>query len=214
MLTDADGKRVLVAADDFMGPALCDVLAQRRAAVVRSTVSLTDRTSRRVWSAPPDRSTPSWSTCAAGATTPAAEVTRIRVGANIRGARGPVALVRAVLPAMTTRGEDLVIGSASASGHEAGIRYSAAQRPAYVRAVGVGRAPRRADQCNRQNFVDNPTYFRPKCRLITLSGQLQREVPLGRLVAAERTRVRHISADAANCFVGEVFPLCGGWVPR
>ena len=46
--------------------------------------------------------------------------------------------------------------------------------------------------------------------------RLAREVPLGRLVTARedaRFAVYLCSSDA-DCFVGQVFPVCGGWVAR
>ena len=46
--------------------------------------------------------------------------------------------------------------------------------------------------------------------------RLQREVPLGRLVAAgeDAAFCAYLASAAADCFVGQVFPMCGGWVPR
>ena len=46
--------------------------------------------------------------------------------------------------------------------------------------------------------------------------RLQREVPLGRLVKAEEDAefAAYLCSDKANCFVGQVFPICGGWVQR
>lgn len=54
-----------------------------------------------------------------------------------------------------------------------------------------------------QNFVDNPTYFPP-------------EVPRGRLVKAEEDAsfVAYLCSEAASCFVGQVFPMSGGWAVR
>ncbi|MBS0550971.1 MAG: short-chain dehydrogenase, partial [Proteobacteria bacterium] len=46
--------------------------------------------------------------------------------------------------------------------------------------------------------------------------RLQREVPLGRLVSAREGAAfaAYLSSAAADCFVGQVFPMCGGWVTR
>jgi 2-keto-3-deoxy-L-fuconate dehydrogenase len=46
--------------------------------------------------------------------------------------------------------------------------------------------------------------------------RLAREVPLGRLVAAREDAqfAAYLRSTAADCFVGQVFPVCGGWVPR
>jgi NAD(P)-dependent dehydrogenase (short-subunit alcohol dehydrogenase family) len=41
-------------------------------------------------------------------------------------------------------------------------------------------------------------------------------VPLGRLVTAREDAqfAAYLCSSAADCFVGQVFPVCGGWVPR
>jgi NAD(P)-dependent dehydrogenase (short-subunit alcohol dehydrogenase family) len=43
-----------------------------------------------------------------------------------------------------------------------------------------------------------------------------REVPLGRLVAAREDAafVAYLCSSAADCFAGQVFPVCGGWAAR
>lgn len=45
---------------------------------------------------------------------------------------------------------------------------------------------------------------------------MKREVPLGRLVSAEEDALfaAYLCSDAAACFVGQVFPVSGGWVNR
>ena len=46
--------------------------------------------------------------------------------------------------------------------------------------------------------------------------RLAREVPLGRLVGAREDALfaAYLCSPAADCFVGQVFPVCGGWVQR
>ena len=46
--------------------------------------------------------------------------------------------------------------------------------------------------------------------------RLAREVPLGRLVGAreDASFAAYLCSSAADCFVGQVFPVCGGWVGR
>jgi 2-keto-3-deoxy-L-fuconate dehydrogenase len=46
--------------------------------------------------------------------------------------------------------------------------------------------------------------------------RLKREVPLGRLVSSSEDAefAAYLCSDAAACFVGQVFPVCGGWVQR
>ena len=110
-------------------------------------------------------------------------------------------------------------GSASAlRGIKRASSYSAARgaQLAYVRAVALEAAPHNV-QINAiaQNFVDNPTYFPESIQANpAFQARLKREVPLGRLVSAEEDAsfAAYLCSDAANCFVGQVFPVCGGWV--
>jgi 2-keto-3-deoxy-L-fuconate dehydrogenase len=98
--------------------------------------------------------------------------------------------------------------------------YSAARgaQLAYVQAVGVELAPHNV-QVNAiaQNFVDNPTYFPPEVQANPrFQERLAREVPLGRLVSAREDALfaAYLCSAAADCFVGQVFPVCGAWVVR
>ena len=132
-------------------------------------------------------------------------------------------LVRAVTPAMIARrsGKILVIGSASGlRGMKRASTYSAARgaQLSYVQAVGVELA-RHGIQVNAiaQNFVDNPTYFPAEVQADPrFQERLAREVPLGRLVTAREDAqfAAYLCSPAADCFVGQVFPVCGGWVQR
>jgi 2-keto-3-deoxy-L-fuconate dehydrogenase len=129
-------------------------------------------------------------------------------------------LVRAVLPGMIERqhGKILLMGSASAlRGMKRASSYSAARgaQLAYVRSVGVEVAKHNI-QVNAiaQNFVDNPTYFPQSIQdNPAFQERIKREVPLGRLVSADEDAqfAAYLCSDAANCFVGQVFPVCGGW---
>ena len=132
-------------------------------------------------------------------------------------------LCRAALPAILERraGKILLMGSAWAlRGMKRASTYSAARgaQLAYVQALGVEVAPNNV-QVNAiaQNFFDNPTYFPPEVQANPrFQERLQREVPLGRLVGAREDAefAAYLCSDAANCFVGQVFPVCGGWVGR
>lgn len=132
-------------------------------------------------------------------------------------------LVRAVLPQMKQRraGRVLVVGSASAlRGMKRASTYSAARgaQLAYVQSAGVELAPL-GIQVNAvaQNFVDNPTYFPAEVQANPkFQERLAREVPLGRLVSAQEDALfcAYLCSDAAACFVGQVFPLSGGWAVR
>jgi NAD(P)-dependent dehydrogenase (short-subunit alcohol dehydrogenase family) len=130
-------------------------------------------------------------------------------------------LARALLPQFSGRGSGriVVIGSAAAlRGQRRTSSYSAARgaQLGWVRAAGLELA-RQNIQLNAiaQNFVDNPTYFPPEVQANpAFQERLKREVPLGRLVAADEDALfaAYLASDAAACFVGQVFPVCGGWV--
>ncbi|HTI50311.1 MAG TPA: SDR family oxidoreductase [Planctomycetaceae bacterium] len=132
-------------------------------------------------------------------------------------------LFRAARPPMISRraGRILVIGSAAAlQGIKRTSTYSAARgaQLAYVQAVGLEVAVHNV-QVNAiaQNFVDNPTYFPPEIQADPrFQERLKREVPLGRLASAREDAefAAYLCSDRAACFVGQVFPLCGGWVTR
>ena len=132
-------------------------------------------------------------------------------------------LVAAVLPQMIERrnGRILLIGSAAAlRGQKRTGSYSAARgaQLAYVQAVGLELAAH-GIQFNAiaQNFVANPTYYGPERQANPrFHERLNREVPLGRLVSAEEDAAfaAYLCSDAAACFVGQVFPISGGWAMR
>jgi 2-keto-3-deoxy-L-fuconate dehydrogenase len=226
-LTD---KRVLITqAAEFMGPALCEVFAEQGAEVVASTADL----------APPEAAAQVVVQAVRDAgpldvlvanlalrapTTPAVEVGEDEWRTVFAALVDPLPrLVRAAAPAMIARrsGKVLVVGSASAlRGMKRASTYSAARgaQLAYVQAVGVELAPHQV-QVNAiaQNFVDNPTYFPPEVQANPrFQERLAREVPLGRLVGAREDALfaTYLCSSAADCFVGQVFPVCGGWVGR
>lgn len=221
-----NGRRVLITqADVFMGPALCETFSQLGAEVIADKralaydaqlpQSVVDDANRVdvliVHLAVPAPSTPveqssddEWRHVFAHMVDPLPR------------------LVRAVLPQMRERraGKVLVIGSASAlRGMKRSSSYSAARgaQLAYVQAVGVELAPHIQVNAIAQNFVENPTYFPPEVQASpAFQERLRREVPLGRLVSASEDAMfaAYLCSEAANCFVGQVFPLSGGWVTR
>ena len=220
------GKRVLVTqASEFMGPALCSVLAEAGADVVAVDSSLIDPGKAAAIVEKAGRVDVLVVNLALAApTTPARDVDDDEWQRVFRCLVEPLPrLVRAVLPQMIERrsGKILVIGSAAAlRGMKRASTYSAARgaQLAYVQAVGVEVAPHNV-QVNAiaQNFVANPTYFPPEVQALpAFQDRLKREVPLGRLVGAREDALfaAYLCSDAADCFVGQVFPVCGGWVAR
>ena len=220
------GKRILITqADAFMGPVLCEVFAEHGAFVIASTQSLIDAQA------------PAGVVAAAGPidvlvvnlalpapSTPATEVSEAEWRDTFAALVDPLPrLFRAALPQMIERGAGkiLVMGSASAlRGMKRASTYSAARgaQLAYVQSVGVEVAVHNI-QVNAiaQNFVENPTYFPPEVQANPrFQERLKREVPLGRLVGAREDAqfAAYLCSEPANCFVGQVFPVCGGWVAR
>jgi 2-keto-3-deoxy-L-fuconate dehydrogenase len=220
------GKRVLVTqSTHFMGPALCALLAEQGAEVIASEVSL----------APPEaaeevvRAAGRIDVLVANLGIPAPGTPAEQVGdAEWREAFAAMVdplprLARAVLPAMMARraGKILLMGSAAAlRGQNRTSTYSAARgaQLAWVQSVGLEMA-RHGIQVNAiaQNFVDNPTYFPPEVQANPrFQERLKREVPLGRLVSAREDAefAAYLCSDAADCFVGQIFPISGGWALR
>lgn len=225
-LTSLAGKRILLTQSDiFMGPTLVEVLSQLGATVITDPRPLLDpelpaqlvRDAGHVdvliahLGVPAPRSL-------------ATESTEDEWREMFASMVDPLPrLVRAVLPQMIERraGKILLMGSAAAlRGMKRASSYSAARgaQLAYIQAVGVEVAPHNV-QVNAiaQNLVANPTYFPPEVQARpAFQERIKWEMPLGRLVSAEEDAhfAAYLCSDAANCFVGQVFPVCGGWVPR
>ena len=220
------GKRILVTqSTEFMGPVLCEVFAEQGATVIASAEPLQPPdAAARVVQAAGEIDVLVANLAFTAPTTPATDVADHEWRQVFEALVDPLPrLVGAALPAMLRRksGKILVIGSASAlRGMKRASTYSAARgaQLAYVQAVGVEAAAHQV-QVNAiaQNFVENPTYFPPEVQANPrFQERLQREVPLGRLVGAREDALfaAYLCSDAANCFVGQVFPVCGGWVAR
>jgi NAD(P)-dependent dehydrogenase (short-subunit alcohol dehydrogenase family) len=225
-LIDLTGQRVVVTqARDFMGPVLSEVFAELGAVVIEDDRPLTNpavpagivAAAGRVdillanLSLPAPRST-------------AVEATDAEWRHVFENLVDPLPrLVRAVLPQMIERraGKILLLGSAAAlRGQKRASTYSAARgaQLAYIQTVGIEAAAHQV-QVNAiaQNFVDNPTYFPPELQANpAFQERLKRDIPLGRLVAPREDALfaAYLCSAAADCFVGQVFPLCGGWVTR
>jgi 2-keto-3-deoxy-L-fuconate dehydrogenase len=85
-----------------------------------------------------------------------------------------------------------------------------------VRSAGIELAPH-GIQLNAiaQSFVENPAYYGPELQANPrFRERLERDAPLGRPVSAEEDALfaAYLLSDAAACFVGQVFPVSGGWV--
>ena len=225
-MSKLNGQRILVTqAKDFMGPALCDALAQCGAEVIADDRLLTaphDAQALIDMAGPLNALVINLAMPAPS--TPVTQIDEVEWRQVFEVMVDPLPrLVRAVVPDMKARGggKIIVMGSASAlRGMKRAAAYSAARgaQLAYVQAAGVELAPDNI-QLNAvaQNFVDNPTYFPPEVQANPrFQERLKREVPLGRLVKAEEDAsfVAYLCSDAASCFVGQVFPMSGGWAVR
>ncbi len=215
------GKRILVThAQDFMGPMLCEVLARHGATVIADSSALLDPHEPAAVVAAVGHVDVLVANLAIRApSTVVSEVSEDEWCDVFAALVHPLPrLVRAVLPQMVARraGKVLVMGSAAAlRGMKRTSTYSAARgaQIAYVQAVGVEMAPHNV-QVNAiaQNFVENPTYFPAEVQADPrFQERLRREVPLGRLVTAQEDAefAAYLCSDAASCFVGQVFPVCG-----
>jgi NAD(P)-dependent dehydrogenase (short-subunit alcohol dehydrogenase family) len=223
MTTRLDGKRILITqSETFMGPALCEVFTQMGADVITDNQLLTDpgmparivKDAGQVDALVINLAVPA-------PFTKGELVSDDEWSATFSALVDPLPrLCGAVLPQMIERqsGKILVMGSASAlRGMKRASTYSAARgaQLAYVQAMGVEMAPQ-GIQINAiaQNFVDNPTYFSEKTKANpAFQERLRREVPLGRLVSMREDAqfAAYLCSDAADCFVGQVFPISGGW---
>jgi 2-keto-3-deoxy-L-fuconate dehydrogenase len=223
---DLRGKRILVTqSDTFMGPALCDTLGRWGAEVIADQQALIDPDAPQALIRKAGRIDVLIGHLALPApVTPAADAGEDEWRFVFAHLVDPLPrLVRAVLPQMLERrsGKILLIGSAAGlRGIRHASTYSAARgaQLAYIQSVGVEVA-RHNIQVNAiaQNFVDNPTYFPAEIQsLPAFQERLKREVPLGRLVSAveDAQFAAYLCSDAADCFVGQIFPVCGGWVAR
>ena len=220
------GKRILLThADLFMGPALAEVLRECGAEVIADVDPLNDARAPAAIVERAGRLDILVAHLAIPAPSTAVdEATDLEWQSVFAALVDPLPrLVRAVLPQMKERraGRVLVVGSASAlRGMKRASTYSAARgaQLAFVQSAGVELAPFNI-QVNAiaQNFVDNPTYFPAHVQDDPrFKERLAREVPLGRLVSAREDALfcAYLCSDAAACFVGQVFPLAGGWSVR
>lgn len=220
------GRRILVTQSrDFMGPVLCEVLAELGATVIANESPRLDAHAVDAMVTDAGRVDVLVANLAVPApTTPADRVTDEEWRDVFAHMVEPLPrLARALLPQMLERrsGKIVVMGSASAlRGMKRTSTYAAARgaQLAWTQALGV-ELGHHGIQVNAiaQNFVDNPTYFPPEVQANpAFQERLRREVPLGRLVSAREDAlfVAYLCSAAADCFVGQVFPVCGGWVQR
>ena len=221
-----EGLRILVTqADVFMGPALCKTLTAQGATVLTDVRDLTPVDApAQMLDAHGHVDVLLANLAMPAPVTSAAEVGEDEWQAVFNSMVHPLQrMVKAVLPQMQARGSGkvVVMGSASAlRGMKRASSYSAARgaQLAYVQAVGVEMAPFNI-QVNAiaQNFVDNPTYFPSEMQAnLKFQERLKREVPLGRLVKADEDAqfAAYLCSNHADCFVGQVFPMSGGWATR
>jgi 2-keto-3-deoxy-L-fuconate dehydrogenase len=221
-----EGLRILVTqADVFMGPALCKTLTAQGATVLTDVRDLTPVDApAQMLDAHGHVDVLLANLAMPAPVTSAAEVGEDEWQAVFNSMVHPLQrMVKAVLPQMQARGSGkvVVMGSASAlRGMKRASSYSAARgaQLAYVQAVGVEMAPFNI-QVNAiaQNFVGNPTYFPAEMQAnLKFQERLKREVPLGRLVKADEDAqfAAYLCSNHADCFVGQVFPISGGWATR
>jgi 2-keto-3-deoxy-L-fuconate dehydrogenase len=223
---DLKNKRVLITqANDMMGPAIAEVFRELGAVVTADTNTLEDP-------AYPEKLIKSVGIVdimiiGAGLPTDglgAGEVTDEIWSKTFAYTVDPLPrLVKAVLPQMQLRksGKIIVIGSASAlKGITCSTVYSAARgaQLSYVQSLGVELACHNI-QVNAiaQSFVDTEMYYPETFKNTETFQQIMKyNVPLGRLMSPRESAhfVAYLSSSYADFFVGQVFPIAGGWVTR
>jgi 2-keto-3-deoxy-L-fuconate dehydrogenase len=220
------GLRILITqADDFMGPTLCEVLAGNGAQVIASRELLSDPSApAAVIAAAGQLDVLIVNLAVPAPATAAVSITDEEWRRTFEALVDPLPrLVRAVLPSMIARrsGRVVVLGSATGlRGMRKTATYGAARAAqlGYVMSAALEAAPHNV-QINAiaQNFVENPTYFPPEMQANPRFMEiLKRDVPLGRLVTAREDAefVAYLCSASAACFVGQVFPVSGGWAMR
>ena len=223
MTTSLNGKRIFITqAETFMGPTLCEVFTELGAEIITDNQLLTDPTlPAQIIQAAGHIDVLVVNLAVPAPFTKGQLVSDDEWSATFNALVDPLPrLCAAALPQMIERqsGKVLVMGSASAlRGMKRASTYSAARgaQLAYVQAMGIEMAPQ-GIQVNAiaQNFVDNPTYFPEETKAnLAFQERLRREVPLGRLVSMREDAqfAAYLCSDAADCFVGQVFPVSGGW---
>ena len=220
-----DGKRVLITqANDYMGPAISELLSEHGAEVIADTRDLTQAgavesliesvgdidvlvanlaASAHLGLSVTETDDATW-----------AKAFDVMVHPLHR-------LFRSVLPQMYQRGDGKIVVIGSATGLKAlegVVAYGAARHAqvGYVRAAGI-EAARHNVQINliAQNFVENPAYFPPEFTETDAFKQLlATHVPLGRLATAQEDALfaLFLASDESDFFVGQAIPFSGGWV--
>jgi 2-keto-3-deoxy-L-fuconate dehydrogenase len=220
------GKRILVTqSQDFMGPALCDELAAYGAEVIadpRIPIGVNDP--KEIIEAAGSIDVLILNLALPAPSTWVTEIDDEEWRKIFEVIVDPLPrFMKAVVPGMKARGggKVIVMGSSSAlRGSKRLATYSSARgaQLAFVQSVGVELAPDNIKvNAIAQNFVENPTYYSEAVQANPrFQERLKREVPLGRLVSAKEDSafVAYLCSDLADCFVGQVFPVCGGWAIR
>ncbi|MCP5265023.1 MAG: SDR family oxidoreductase [Burkholderiaceae bacterium] len=223
---DLGGQRVLITqAGEFMGPTLCAVFGECGAEVIADQDPLTDAAAPAAVIARAGQvDTLIVNLAYPAPRTSADAITDDEWRSVFAALVDPLPrLVRAVLPQMSARGKGriLVMGSAAPMrGMPRTGSYTAARgaQLGYVQAVGVELASKGVRvNAIAQNFVENPTYYPPEvAQNPKFQARLAREVPLGRLVTDREDALfaAMLCAPGIDCFVGQAFPVSGGWAVR
>jgi len=223
MMNRLAGKRILVTqADEYMGPATCEIFPEFGAEIIADTSDLTEpgRAQDLIadvgeidvlianLAAPPS--------LGVAATDMDDKVWQDMFDIMVHPLHR---LCRAALPQMVARkkGKIVVFGSATGLKAMQGLSaYSAARHAqvGYVRAVGMEAAAQNV-QVNliAQNFVENPIYFPPDFTTTPVFKELLKQVPAGRLATAREDILFAVflASDESDFFVGQAIPFSGGW---
>lgn len=223
------GKRVLITqSDDFMGPALCDEFQKYDSIVLRSPDPLISNTAINNLA----KSVGEVDVIVANLVSPTCgntvfETADIEWHNHFRYMVNPLPLLaKKFIPAMIDRGQGkmIVISSVTALRstpnyicQNVGAAYAAARgaQLSWVQSAGSELAKFNI-QINAiaQGFVDNPTFYSQQIKDKDYFNDHLSLIPANRLGKSEECAalVVFLASNQADFFVGQTFPVSGGWV--
>lgn len=219
-----EGKTAVVTcADQFMGPATCELFSDEGATVTSDTRDLTPPDAPRSLIADvgcPDILVVNLA-ASSSSNTPIEDLDDDTWVSKFEVMVHPLfRLVHEVLPAMKERRSGKIVVFGSATGLRSMAKVSAyssarAAQVGFVKAAGLEAAPFNV-QVNliAQNYVENPDYYPPELVATErFQKHLARNVPVGRLATGreDAQAALFLASDQSDFIVGHALPFSGGW---